>query len=126
MSTQEGQRVMRFKLDENLPAEAAEALCRVGHDAVTVLDQSMGGAMDGRLADLCRAEGRVLVTLDLDFSNIQAYPPSAHAGIIVLRLPHQDKSQVLKAVAMLIPYLSQEPLVGRLWVMDEHKIRIRA
>ena len=126
MSLQEGQGVLRFKVDENLPAEASEVLCRAGHDAVTVLDQSMGGATDGRLADLCRAEGRVRVTLDLDFSNIQAYPPSEYAGIIVLRLPHQDKAQVLKSVAMLIPYLSQEPLIGHLWIMDERKIRIRA
>jgi hypothetical protein len=31
------------------------------------------------------------VTLDLDFANIRAYPPGKHAGIVVLRLKHQDK-----------------------------------
>ena len=34
---------LKFKLDENLPTEAAEVLCSAGHDAVTVLDQSLGG-----------------------------------------------------------------------------------
>ena len=34
---------MRFKLDENLPVEAAEFLRSAGHDARTVLEQGMGG-----------------------------------------------------------------------------------
>jgi hypothetical protein len=37
------------------------------------------------------AESRILVTLDRDFANIEAYPPRQHAGIIVLRLKTQDK-----------------------------------
>ncbi len=90
MSLSDEQQVLRFKLDENLPVEAAEALRLAGHDTLTVLDQSMGGALDGPLAQVCRTERRALVTLDLDFSNIQTYPPSDQPGIIVLRLTHQD------------------------------------
>lgn len=73
MSLREGQRVPRFKVDENLPVEAAEALCLAGYDALTVLDESLGGTLDGPLATVCREEGRALVTLDLNFSNIQTY-----------------------------------------------------
>ncbi len=125
MSQQDGPCGPKFKLDENLPVEAAEALRKAGYDAVTVLEQALGGAKDDRVADVCRHENRVLVTLDLDFSNIQTYPPSSHSGVIVLRLPCQDKPEVLKAMTALIPHLPQEPLAGHLWVMDEHKIRIR-
>ena len=125
MSPVEGQRAPRFKIDENLPVEAAEALRLAGYDALTVLDQAMGGAQDGPLALVCREEGRALITLDLDFSNIQAYPPSDHPGIIVLRLAHQDKVHALRTLAAALPYLDKEPLEGRLWIVDEHKIRIR-
>ncbi len=126
MSLAEVQRVPRFKVDENLPVEAAEALRLAGYDALTVLDQSLGGTLDGPLAIICREEGRALITLDLDFSNIQAYPPSDHPGIIVLRLAHQDKGHVMSTLVAAIPYLSKEPLEGRLWIVDEQKIRIRA
>jgi len=34
---------MRFKADENLPAEVAALLRDSGHDAVSVLDQHLGG-----------------------------------------------------------------------------------
>jgi predicted nuclease of predicted toxin-antitoxin system len=44
---------MRFKIDENLPIEVAEALRQVGHDAATVLEQQHGGSADAQLATLC-------------------------------------------------------------------------
>ena len=55
---------MRFKPDENLPGDFASLLRRSGHDAVTVLDQGLGGARDPELASVCSEEGRVLVTFD--------------------------------------------------------------
>jgi predicted nuclease of predicted toxin-antitoxin system len=55
---------MEFKLDENLPVEAAEVLRRVGYDAVTVLEQNLGGVADPEVASVCQNEGRTLITLD--------------------------------------------------------------
>jgi hypothetical protein len=37
----------------------------------------------------------VLVTLDLDFANVQAHPVGTHAGIIVFRSKTQDKLTLL-------------------------------
>ena len=37
---------MKFKRDENLPGEGVQILRAAGHDAVTVLDQRMGGKPD--------------------------------------------------------------------------------
>jgi len=39
------------------------------------------GADDSMLFERCRTEGRVLVTLDLDFANVQAYPPGSILGL---------------------------------------------
>lgn len=114
-----------FKIDENLPAEVAAILREAGHDAVTVLEQAMGGDPDTRVSEVCSAEGRALLTLDLDFSDIRAYPPTSYPGIIVLRLVSQDKASVLNVVQRLIPPLANEPLSGKLWVVDESQIRIR-
>jgi predicted nuclease of predicted toxin-antitoxin system len=85
---------MRFKIDENLPIEVAEALRQVGHDAATVLEQQHGGSADAQLATLCQHESRVLVTLDMDFADIRNYPPAEFPGLIVLRLRQQDKLRV--------------------------------
>ena len=75
---------MRFKLDENLPIAAAELLRQLGHDAMTIHDQQLVGEPDPRIAAVCLAEQRALVTLDLDFSDIRTNPPGEFGGIVVL------------------------------------------
>jgi predicted nuclease of predicted toxin-antitoxin system len=58
---------MRFKVDESLHVEIADLLRERGHDALTVFDQEARGRSDRDIADLSRTEGRVLISLDLDF-----------------------------------------------------------
>ena len=89
---------MKLKIDENLPCECADILRGGGFDADTVADERLSGAEDSTIADHCRSEGRVLITLDLDFANIRAYPPAEYAGIIILRSKKQDKPAVLTLV----------------------------
>jgi predicted nuclease of predicted toxin-antitoxin system len=98
---------MRFKVDENLPREATALLLSAGHDAMSVLDQRLGGTPDPDLYAICQQEDRVLMTLDLDFSNIRAYPPGESAGIIVLRPGNQDKPTVLQTIDRLLPLLDR-------------------
>ena len=116
---------MRFKVDENLPDDIAEALRSRGHDAMTVHDQSMRGNSDARLSDVCRAEGRAIVSFDLDFANVRDYPPGDYPGLIVLRLADQSRPYVLRIFASVLDLLDREELAGCLWVVEEHRVRIR-
>ena len=62
-----------FKTDENLPIDAATPLRQAGLDVATVLDERLGGHADADILRVCRSEGRALITLDVDFANIDAY-----------------------------------------------------
>lgn len=92
---------MRFKIDENLPREAAGQLTAAGHDAVTIHDQQLVGQSDPSVASVCQAEQRALVTLDLDFADIRAYPPEDFHGLVVLRPRTQAKGPVLALIGQL-------------------------
>lgn len=116
---------MRFKLDENLPIELAELFRLAGHDAVTVLDQNLGGVKDPGLASECLREGRAIVTLDLDFSDIRTYPPSGYPGIVVFRLGSQARDHVLEVGARFLRALSTDLHHGQLWIVEESQIRVR-
>lgn len=96
-----------------------------GYDAVSVFDQSISGENDTTLFKICQNEERALITLDLDFSNIQAYHPGSMTGIVVLRLVRQDKSSVLDIVERLIPEFKTNRLSHKLWIVEEDRIRIR-
>lgn len=116
---------MKFKVDENLPIEVAQRLRSAGYDAMTILEQSMGGEPDTNVYQICREEERVLVTLDLDFSDIRNYPPGDSAGVIVLRFSRQDKVHVLFHFDRVITLLENESIDRRLWIVDEVQVRIR-
>jgi len=115
---------MRFKVDENLHVEIAALLRERGHDALTVFDQGYRGRSDRDIANLTQSEGRILISLDLDFSNILMFPPEKYPGLIVLRLRRKSRSVVRRIVNRVIDHLDKEPLAGRLWIVDEHRIRI--
>ncbi len=117
---------MLFKIDENLPVEIAELLIQSGHDAKTVVDQRLQGSEDPALLDVCRHEHRVLITLDLDFSDIRTYPPQENEGIIVLRVANQSKPHVMHIIRHITSLLDREPLKHHLWIVEENKIRIRS
>lgn len=116
---------MMFKVDENLPHEAVAVLAAAGHDVQTVYDEQLNGRPDAEVAAHCQHERRALVTLDLDFSDIRAYPPRDYSGIIVLRPHSQSKRDVLSLLAALVPLLANEPLDGHLWIVSESGVRIR-
>lgn len=116
---------MRFKLDENVHPEAAELLKGFGHDVMTVYEQGLCGKDDGTIAEVCHTEGRALVTLDVDFADLRKYPPVDYHGIVVLRLSDQSRAAVLNALNRIAQQFDIDPLVGRLWVVDEHQVRVR-
>jgi len=116
---------MLFKIDENLPVELAEMLAAAGHDALTVYDQKLAGEPDELISGVCRDEKRAIVTLDGGFANIYEYRPAQFSGIIVLRLKNQDKFNVVTVFHKVLPLFETEPLSGKLWIVDESKVRIR-
>lgn len=67
----------------------------------------------------------MLITLDLDFSNILAYPPAKFTGIVVLRLADQAHITVEAAIRRVLDLLPQEPVTGTLWIVEDRRIRIR-
>ena len=116
---------MKFKLDENLPLEAAVLLTAAGHDVHTVNQEELCGAPDSKISAVCRAEQRALITLDTDFCNILSYPPEEHAGIVVIRTLDQSKPAICWFIEKsLLPSLGEE-LAGKLWIIQKEGIRIR-
>jgi predicted nuclease of predicted toxin-antitoxin system len=116
---------MRFKIDENLPRELARLFVDQGYDAQTISDEGMDGQADVQISAVCRQEKRALLTLDSGFADIRTYPPKEYAGIIVLRLDSQAKPHLLEKVQQLFPILKSESPTKRLWIVEEHQIRIR-
>ena len=48
-----------------------------------------------------------------------------YSGLIVPRLDRHNKPHVFEVLARIIPKLGDEPLDGKLWIVNKHTIRIR-
>lgn len=115
---------MKIKLDENLGPTIARIFHETGHDVCLVREQGLGGRDDSVLIEVCRAEGRCLVTLDLDFGQILSFPPTRYPGIAVLRLPEPMSRQgLLEAARTLVEALGKREINRKLWIVSRGRIR---
>jgi predicted nuclease of predicted toxin-antitoxin system len=116
---------VRVKLDENIPVGLVAEFAAAGHDATTVSGQGLSGASDPQVWQAVQNERRLLVTMDLDFSDMRRYPPGSHAGILLLR-PHRDgRKAIIGLVTALLECESLDGLAGCLAVADEAQTRVR-
>lgn len=116
---------MRFKLDENLPSSLAADLNASGHDAATCRDEGIGGTGDPAILAHATAESRVLITCDLDYSDIRRYPPGSHAGIMILRLLSQNLNAIRAVVGRALGQVAEPDVAGNLVIVEEQRLRIR-
>jgi predicted nuclease of predicted toxin-antitoxin system len=116
---------MKFKVDQNLPADFVQILSQAGHDALTVWQQDLGGAPDPQIVAACQKEGRVLITADLDLSDIREYAPEHSPGHIVLRLKEQTRPNQVGLLRQILPLFATTPLGGRLWIVEWNRVRVR-
>jgi predicted nuclease of predicted toxin-antitoxin system len=108
-----------------LPQATVRLLNDAGHDAISVADQCLVGHPDYEIEQICRVEQRIIVMLDLDFADIRSYPPADYCGIVVLRSRSQAITELRRLVNRVIKALDSRPIHGKLWIVDEHRIRIR-
>jgi predicted nuclease of predicted toxin-antitoxin system len=115
---------VRVKLDENVPAAAVPVFAGRGHDVHTIPDEGMVGHPDDAVWGACVTEQRMLVTFDLGFGDIRAYPPS-HPGVILLRLPDQRPAMVADVLGRFLADHDLDALAGHLVIVTDTVVRWR-
>lgn len=116
---------VRIKLDENMPAELALDLRRLGHDVHTVRDEALEGTPDDRLWTAVQSEQRFFITQDMDFSDARKFAPSTHAGILLIRLSVPSRRVLTNLVTALFRDEEVEAWARCLVIASDSKLRVR-
>jgi predicted nuclease of predicted toxin-antitoxin system len=117
---------VKLKLDENLSRHLKPALAALQHDVLTVIDEELLSQPDPVVAAAARNEGRILLTLDLEFADLRKYPPGSHPGIILFRLRSLGPLTVNQFVEVFVRDTNLDSLAGCVVVVDPPRLRVRA
>lgn len=116
---------MRFLTDEDVYPSIVQVLRDLGHDVFDIKEEKLAGLPDADVYDLAKAQSRVLVSMDQDFTNILLYPLGDHCGIIVVKLYRMQMDETaLKFLAVFIK-LTEDDIKDNLVIIDKNKARIR-
>jgi len=111
---------VKFKLDENLPTGLALSV-----DFDTVMDEGLAGENDETVWAAAQAEGRILVTQDLDFSDLRKFAPGSHCGIVLLRLNSPSRRALTERLIELFSCQPADTWSGAFVVVTDTKVRVR-
>ncbi len=116
---------MKIKLDENLPAGLVPLLSALGHDVDTVPAEGIGGEDDDVVWRAAQADGRFLVTQDVDFSDARKYAPGTHHGLLLVRLPQPGRIALQDKVTSLFRTEAVDTWSGCMVTATLTKVRVR-
>lgn len=117
-----------FLGDQCVPASITDALRDAGHRVFLLREVLPIRALDPTVLAKARELDAVLVSLNGDFSDIVAYPPAEHGGIISIQL-HNHPEIIPQLMAAVLEFLRGNPerdfYRGKLLLVEVHRIRIR-
>jgi predicted nuclease of predicted toxin-antitoxin system len=118
--------VARLLCDENLGRTVPRLLREAGHDVQALCENVERGASDQAVFDLAVTDDRILVTRDLDFSDIRRFPLGAHLGLVVLRYPSDAPAASLAEAVLRTLDRAGVEILGALLVVTPTLLRMRS
>jgi predicted nuclease of predicted toxin-antitoxin system len=116
---------VKFLLDMGLARSTAHFLRHQGHDTVHLREQGLQRLDDYSIVQKARAEGRVILTHDLDFGRIVALSQSHLPSVITFRLSNMQPSSVNHYVVQVLDRFAETLETGALVSVSEQAIRVR-
>jgi predicted nuclease of predicted toxin-antitoxin system len=116
---------MKFLLDENIRPSYAAALAEAGVDSIHVKSIGLGGKPDTLIIETARAEGYVIVTFDLDFTNLMATSKETLPSVLTVRIVQMDIAPLTETLLFCQTQLQSEIAAGCLIAVDERGLRLK-
>lgn len=119
---------MRFFLDQCVPRSIGDFVEKENHEVLILKDYLATDARDELVIQKAQTQNAILLSLNGDFSEIVKYPPNKFKGIIGLQVKNRPEAipHILNRLrSYLQPYPQQEHYVGKLILVEPHRIRIR-
>lgn len=116
---------MRFLADAGVPLRLVRWLRNQGHDAVHLRDEGLQQAADDEIFARAARDGRIVLTFDLDFSEIAALSAGHRASVVLFRLRNAATTHVIERLAATLPAIGVALAEGAVVVIEKSRYRVR-
>jgi len=116
---------VRFLIDASLSAECASWFTAYGHDAVHASALGLLQAADEEILRRAVADQRIVVTTDLDFSELIAVHHLDAPGLLLIRLPEATFERLHARLTAVLRVITAEDMTQAITVVEEDRVRIR-
>ena len=119
---------MRFFADHCVSNSVVQSLRNAGHEVVRLRDQLPVESEDSIVIAKAQELDAVLVSLNGDFADIVAFPPSKFKGIVALQMRNQPQlsgALMNRLLSYLRMHSSTDHCRGKLIVVEVDRVRIR-
>lgn len=116
---------MQFLVDACVDIRVSEWLKSEGHDAKHLRDEGLQRLPNGDIFNKAIAEQRVIVTFDLDFSEIAALAHGQVVSVLVFRLRNTRLQHVIDRFAAVLPHVTNALQSGAIVTVEQARYRVR-
>jgi predicted nuclease of predicted toxin-antitoxin system len=116
---------LRFLVDMPVCPQAVVHLRAAGHEAVHASAIGLATAPDTQIIEVAHAEGRVIITADLDYPRLLALQQADRPGVILFRGGSYSDEEMLALLDRVLARAAELDLEHSITVVDRARIRRR-
>jgi predicted nuclease of predicted toxin-antitoxin system len=116
---------MRFLADMGVSIRSVKWLRDTGHDIIHLSEVGLHCLPDEEVFNKALEEQRIILTMDLDFSQILAVNKANLPSIVIFRLNDERSENVNTKLSELLNRYSNELAIGVIVSVGDYSIRLR-
>lgn len=116
---------MKFLADMGVSQTTVKWLNKQGFNATHVRDVNMNRSLDAEILSKAKAEGRIVLTCDLDFGDLLSASGEYSPSVIIFRLENETPANVIKRLNQVLQESPDALTKGSIIVVEEGRYRVR-
>ena len=116
---------MKFLADMGISSRTVTWLLSGGYDVVHLRDEGLQRLPDNEILIKARAEGKILLTVDLDFAQLLAVSGDSLPSVILFRLGNENYDAINERLTTVLSQCQEDLEIGAIISVSNETFRVR-
>lgn len=116
---------MKFLADMGISPRTVNWLRARGYDAIHLIEEGLEKLPDERILMKARNEGRIILTVDLDFGSLLAITRSSLPSVILFRLSNESRECIQERLELVLNQCCEDLEAGVIISVSDEAFRVR-